>query len=91
MTFFNTTQETAEQVKMFSESNKNQNEIVLKIANRLHTFSASKIYKRYPTANTPLTSIRRAINTLFKEGKIDVTGNKVIGMYGRQELEYKTL
>lgn len=90
-TFFNTTNESENQVKMFSEKNKGQNQIVLSIANELKTFSASEIFKKYPTASVPITSIRRAINTLKEKGKIRATGNKVKGMYGANELQYTTV
>ena len=39
--------------------------------------------------NTPITSIRRALNTLKRQGVIVETGNKVNGLYNRPELELK--
>lgn len=90
MNYYNTTKETSEQVKMFSDKNTKQDEIVLSIINDLkRPFSAKDIYKRYPIANTPITSIRRSINTLKdKLGLIQETGERVTGLFGRSELQY---
>lgn len=91
MTFFNTTQETPKQVQMFATKSNCQDQEVLTIAKRLQKFSASIIYKQYPISNVPITSIRRSINSLMKNGKIEATGNKVEGIYGRSEKQYKVI
>ena len=90
--YYNTTHETQEQCKIFDLSNMSQTDRVLKlITDRAWAkFSASKIYRNYPIAATPLTSIRRALHTLHhKLGKIRATGTKIEGFYGRKELEYE--
>lgn len=95
MTYHNTTQEAAEQVEIFAVKNKDQNATVLRIATALKIFSPSQIFNRYPVANVPITSIRRAIHTLFKERKIekntyeDGSFKKTLGMYGRNEFQYR--
>lgn len=90
MDYYNTTQEFPVQCEMFSKKNKTQNQIVMSIARQLGTFTPSKIYRNYPIATTPITSIRRSINTLcYKENLIFPTGKKEIGLYGRNELQYK--
>lgn len=52
-------------------------------------FSPKDIYNNYPSQSTPLTSIRRSLTKLKKEGFIEETGNRVPGLYGRDELELK--
>ena len=87
--FYNTTSEAPEQVQIFKTSNNKQDEIVLSIIKSINRpFSASQIYKRYPIANVPITSIRRAINTLKNEDTIMETGERVMGLFGRSELQY---
>jgi len=89
--YHNTTHETPEQVKAFTNHNKKQDDIILDIANKLkRPFSAKDIYERYPIASVPLTSIRRALNTLTNSFRIIKTGNKVEGLYGRAEYQYET-
>ena len=90
--YYNTTHETQEQCKMFERSNMAQTDRILKIVKdkKIEKFSASKIYKIYPVASTPITSIRRSLHTLnYKLNAIVATGKKVSSMYGRPELEYK--
>lgn len=90
MAYFNTTQETPNTVQEYLNVSNNQKDIVLRTIRRLgKTFSASVVMKNYPVMNTPITSIRRAINTLKNDGVIQETGNRVTGIYGRSELEYK--
>lgn len=97
MSFYNTTQELPEQVQIFTDKNNTQDEVVLKIINKLkRNFSASQVWKRYPIANVPLTSIRRSINTLnTKLGLIekltDENGKNITtkGFYGRPECLYR--
>ena len=88
--YFNTTQLEPEQTEMFASKNIKQDDIVLGIIKQLNKpFSASSIYKRYPIANTPITSIRRSLNTLMRYNKIEPTGENVSGIYGRGEKQYK--
>ena len=93
MTYFNTTHETDNQVDLFTKINSGQDQRVLEIVKEMQTFSASRVWQRYIHlyygSATPITSIRRSINTLKKCGYIQQTGNRVKGLYGRNELEYK--
>ena len=95
--YFNTTQETAEQVVIFSEKNEKQDDKVLAIAKRLKEFGASNIYKQYSDASTPLTSIRRSINTLLKTGflqKVEIDKGvfkKQEGLFGASETIFKVV
>ena len=92
-TYFNTTKETDNQVDLFSKINDGQDHRVLEIVKEMQVFSASKVWQKYIRVYfkqaTPITSIRRSINTLKKCGYVSETGNRVKGLYSRNELEYK--
>ena len=93
MTYFNTTHEPENQVKIYTKINNGQDKRILEIIQTLNKpFSASIIWQKYIhmyyEKPTPITSVRRSINTLKNAGKICETGNLVQGMYGRSELEY---
>ena len=99
MTYFNTTNETPEQVKKFTKINNGQDKIILMIVRNLEKpFSSSLIWKEFISIKgcgnikikqSPLTSIRRSINTLKNLGYIEETGKRVMGLYGHTELQYK--
>lgn len=93
MSYYNTVSESSQQVKIFSDKNQKQDEIVLSIINDLkRPFSAKDVYKRFPITNVPMTSIRRSLHTLKdKLGIIKETGERVEGIYGRSELQYTKL
>lgn len=90
MPYYNTTAEPATQCVAFAETNMNQDDTVLEVAKKLkRPFTPSDIYRKYPVANTSLTSIRRSIHTLYhKLHSIEPTGHKRNSLYGRPELEY---
>ena len=90
MSYFNTTNETGETLTENTKKATAQDQVVLEVAKNLDgPFSASKILFHFPKVNVPITSIRRAINTLCKKGKVVKTGNRVKGMFNRSELQYK--
>lgn len=72
---------------------KKQNNIILNffIKNPEREISASILeYNQVLHEDTPLTSYRRALNTLMNAGKIEKVG-KVDGYYGRKEFTYKLI
>ena len=91
--YYNTTHETKNQVDLFTKINGGQDKRVLEILKQFETFSASQVWQKYLYSyfkqGTPLTSIRRSLNTLKKSGYIVETGERVKGIYGRSELQYK--
>ena len=94
--YFNTTNESKENVKKFKKINSKQDTRVLSIIrNENKPFSASLIYKKYIHKHLEepalITSVRRSINTLKRLEYITETGNRVMGMYKRTELEYRLL
>jgi len=93
MTYYNTVGET-EQLDLFTRINKGQDRLILAIIKwRDKVFSAKDIFnfcKNQRVQKAPLmTSIRRSINTLKRAGYIRPTGERVPGLYGRSELQYK--
>ena len=96
--YYNTTNETPDQVKKFTKINNGQDKKVLSIIRKLDKpFSASLVFLEFSKHggrweiwdNTPITSIRRSINTLKNLELIEETGKRVPGLYGRSELQYK--
>jgi len=92
ITYHNTTDLQGEQLNLMIESAKKQNEEVLDVAKSLKIFTASLIHKFMLPKNgakPPLTSIRRALNTLeYKNYTVKKTGKTRLGIYGRQENIY---
>ncbi len=90
--YYNTLSESGETLKDYKSKAKTQTEKVLgyftsafgNIQSR--KLSASLIL---PLMNCPITSIRRALNTLENDGKIVKTGIQITGLYGRKENMYK--
>ena len=79
------------QLNLLIESAKKQNEEVLDIAKSLKVFTASSIHPYMLSKNDikpPLTSVRRALNTLENDHKVIKTGQKRKGIYGREENTY---
>lgn len=95
-TYYNTTGENKKTVKTYRKINAKQDKRVLDIIrNERKPFSASLIWKKYLHKHVmkacPITSVRRSINTLKRLGYILETGNRVEGIYGRSENEYRLL
>lgn len=83
--YYNTTKE--KEIKEFEKKTRTQDDNIL----RLLEFSelalgASDLYNLF--YNTPITSIRRSLNTLMKKGLVNRVDKK-IGMYGRKEYTYE--
>ena len=100
--YYNTTKETPDQVKKFTKINNGQDKKVLSIIRKLDKpFSASLVFLEFSKHggrweiwdNTPITSIRRSITTLkqLDNPPIEETGKRVMGLYGRTELQYKLI
>lgn len=102
--FHNTTNESGEQVDMFENKNSKQEIIVMELFRRHHKLTASGCFQIYPDRTIPLTSIRRAISNLTREGKLnkmdgtdprlpdmDFEAEKKMGIYGRMEYVYEII
>lgn len=86
MTYWNTTHQKGKDLKKSQQKARTQDEIIKGIINKYKgSFSPKNVYKDYPIMNTPITSIRRALNTLKSSGFIKETGEQVEGLFGRKE------
>lgn len=88
--YYNTTNES-EKIKEFRQKTVGQDITVLDMALEKTQFSPSEIFLDYPVKDTPLTSIRRSLNTLMNKGFITKLSSKKEGIYGRPETQYKTV
>jgi len=95
MSFFNTTNETGDLLAEYRSKSEHQDERVLKIfegsgqAAALSPSMVSSLYDRLYSGSTPLTSIRRSITCLTKEGKLEKTSEKRPGLFRRPEFLWK--
>jgi len=92
MSYFNTTNERGDTLKRRKRKTENQDDIVLAFF-RQHKeveISPSECWiNAFQADETPITSVRRSINTLTREGKLIKTENKKIGVYGKPEYLWK--
>lgn len=91
MAYYNTTRETQAECSRSIVKNMKQDEIVFMLAKGLKKpFSPSIILDHYPNPKPPMTSIRRAINTLYHKQKvIERLEEKRKGRYGVNEFQYR--
>ena len=90
LNYYNTTGEDNQTVMDFSRKNHNQDKRILEVMkqNPNILYGASDLKKCFK--NMPLTSIRRALNTLeTKKKKIIRTNSKQVSMYGGKEFLYR--
>ena len=88
--YFNTTGET-KYLEEYKSKAKAQNIIIYNyLKDREATVGASYLYKVLFKESIPITSIRRALNTLENKGKVKKS-IKGMGMYGRNEYYYKAI
>ena len=86
MTYFNTTNESGATLKNNVAKAKSQEEEIL---NYFKFEIESTPFTILLDFDYPITSIRRALTNLTKQGKLIKTNEKRIGMYGRSEYVWK--
>lgn len=86
MSYFNTTNESGTTLKNNVAKAKSQEEDILILFKMITNQSPSEILL---LTDYPITSIRRALTNLTKQGKLIKTDEKRIGMYGRSEYVWK--
>lgn len=92
--YHNTTGEAGSQLAIaFRKANK-QDDSVLSVFKKYRVMSPSEAWSRMIdegliTKDTPITSIRRSINTLTGSMKLVKTSVKKTGLYGRPEYIWK--
>jgi len=89
--FYNTTGESGNQLALFTEKAKSQDKAILNFFKKFPSWSISAsdiLVNQVCNENTPITSIRRSLNTLVKEMEIVADGKKK-SLYDRIEFTYK--
>jgi len=91
--YFNTANESPEKVKELKEDTSVQNQKIYNhfLINKGVEFSSSDLMSENVLGkDTPITSYRRAVNTLMNKGLIEQSGRKS-SKYDRLEYTYKLL
>lgn len=90
--YHNTTNEVGSNLVSYDFTAQKQSDAVLDLFKIWKRLSPSHCHLKYISGgkvNTPLTSIRRSITDLTKEGKLEMTSEKMKGSYGRNEYIWK--
>lgn len=92
--YYNTTNESGNQLQAFTDKADAQDKLVLALFKQHGKLSPSKVYEllikaKQITPATPITSIRRSISYLTRDGYLLKTEDKVKGTYGRSEKVWK--
>ena len=89
--FYNTTKETGQNLEASKEKARTQTQLLLDRLPINQEFSAWTIFNQNMLGvHTPITSIRRALNTLERHGKIEKVGKR-IGNLDKTEFTYKLI
>ena len=87
--YYNTNKETGVDLAVSNGKASTQEELVMEIYLTKKELSASDAWRIYDSKGvTPITSIRRAITNLTKEGKLFKTEKTTKGLYGKNEHIY---
>lgn len=92
MTYFNTTSENGQQLQMFVNKSKKQDDVILRFFQTYNdkAISPSEVWVNcFDVDSIPITSIRRSISVLTKKGKLLKTEIKDKGIYGRDEYKWR--
>ena len=88
MTYHNTTNLSGDDLKDSTKKAQTQNEAVMEIFRMNTSMSPSQVWKCYGTVKAPLTSIRRSITNLTKDGYLKKTVIQRHGVFGKPEYVY---
>ena len=85
MSYYNTTKETGNSLMLNHQKAKSQDDAIYQyFVSTGKALSPSMVLNELGL-NCPITSVRRAMCNLTKEGKIFKTKETVLGMYGKKE------
>jgi len=90
--FYNTTKEVGEDLKEYKSKAISQDEIIIRhfLKHPYQEFSPSELWiNLFEVEFTPLTSIRRSLNTLTRAGNLIKLDKMKCGIYGRREHYFK--
>ena len=87
MVYYNTTNLKGDELKTSQKKAVSQEQKILDIFYKYQIpLSPTDIYGDFfKSVNAPITSIRRALSNLTKDGKLEKTSKKKFGMYGKTE------
>ena len=87
MEYYNTTNESAQQLEVFKKKTKTQTDKILEFFREQPAveYGASRVHLALFGNNTPMTSTRRSISNLVKDEKLEYSGRMRLGNYGRNE------
>ena len=86
--FYNTTNETGDDLKQSHKKAKSQSDKILAFYKENQEASPSQVMLALPVG-TLITSVRRSITDLTKDGHLEKTTRKRIGLYGKPEYIWK--
>lgn len=89
--FYNTIHQQGEDLVQSEKKAKSQNEMILAFFEKHpnEEFSPPQIQEALSLYHTPITSIRRSITTLTKDGKLIKTENQVKGIYDKPNYKWR--
>jgi hypothetical protein len=90
--YHNTTNQTGEKLKQYQLFTETQDIKVLDFFKKYkdREITPCEVWKNiFDTYSVPITSVRRSINTLTKDGYLIKTKNKKIGLYGKPAHKWK--
>jgi hypothetical protein len=87
MNYYNTTNESGEQLEVFKKKAQTQSDKILEFFKDQPAveYGASSIHLALFGHDTPITSVRRSITDLVKDGKLEYSGRLRMGNYKRNE------
>lgn len=88
MSYYNTTKESGTTLKNNVAKAKSQEVIIYSEFLSGKEINPKELFNTF-SKQMPITSIRRALTNLTKQGKLIKTDEKRIGMYGRSEYVWK--
>ncbi len=85
--YYNTTKEQGEQLAIFKKRAKKQDDKILEFFqdNPMVEFGASQVWNALFYNSVPITSVRRSVTNLVQDNKLEYTGRKRKGVFGRNE------
>ena len=86
MVYYNTTNLKGDELKTSQKKAVSQEQKLLEIfKNHQIPLSPTEVRRNFTSPFAPLTSIRRALSNLTRDGKLEKTSKKKLGMYGKLE------
>jgi len=91
--FYNTDNESGEELKRSRGNAWKQDEIILELfqKNPLNSYTPFEVMGILQMTHVPITSIRRAMNSLTRDGLIEKTQEQRLGEYGKLNYCWKLI